>query len=315
MPKVSIIIPTNNRPHLLARTVESAQSAGEDVEVIVVDDASSDETAEVCRTLEGIRYIRLERNQGVAGARNVGILASSTPYIAFLDDDDLRLPGSLDIQVAALAAAPEAGFVCGAMLLADQNRNPTGEIVAPVHSGGDAFWELLELDFPVMPISVVIRKSCFCRVGLLNSRLRGIDDWEIFVRIAEIYPVLVSEQPVAIYRKPTPFSSQGSSAQAMQLSLAARHQLCLLRLPRALAASPARRKETRQRTLNRISDVLIRQALRQLPEGAYSFALANLFTAMRLNPLGVMRPVVFKKAWRTLVSRRNKKSLRSPSPV
>jgi hypothetical protein len=309
MPRVSIIIPTHNRPHLISRAVASARVAGKDVEVIVVDDASVDNTAEVCQTLEGIKYLRLERNQGVAGARNVGILASTASYIAFLDDDDLRLPGSLDIQLEALRANPEAGFVCGAMLMADQNHNPTGEVVAPRHPGGDAFWELLELDFPVMPISVVIRKSCFSRVGLLNSHLCGIDDWDIFVRIAELYAVAVINQPVSIYRKPTPFSAQGSSTKARQLSLAARHQLRLLSLPRALAAPPVRRREARSRTLNRISDVLVRQAAEHLPEGAYRFACANFLTALRVNPFGIARPEAFKKAIRKLASQHARKSI------
>src|SRR6267378_2892682 len=185
MPSVSIIIPTHNRPHLLPRAVASARAAGTDVEIIVVDDASVDETAMVCSRLAGIKYIRLERNQGVAGARNVGILASSSEFIAFLDDDDLRLPGSLDLQTAALAATPEAGFACGSMLIADQNYRLTGEISSAAHLGGDVFWQLLELDFPVMPLSVVIRKDCFLRVGLLNRHLCGIDDWDILVRIAE----------------------------------------------------------------------------------------------------------------------------------
>jgi glycosyltransferase involved in cell wall biosynthesis len=95
MPRVSVIIPTNNRPHMLVRAVQSPERAGSGVEVIVVDDASTDQTAEVCQTLQGIKYVRLEQNQGVAGARNVGILASSSDYVAFLDDDDLRLPGTL----------------------------------------------------------------------------------------------------------------------------------------------------------------------------------------------------------------------------
>src|SRR3712207_6699120 len=112
MPSVSVIIPTHGRPRLLPRAVESARRAGRDVEVIVVDDASTDETAEVCRGLEGVRYVRLERNQGVAGARNVGLLVSTADYVAFLDDDDLRLPGSLDRQRAVLEARPAAGFVC-----------------------------------------------------------------------------------------------------------------------------------------------------------------------------------------------------------
>ena len=102
MASISLIIPTHSRPHLLPRAVESALAAGTDVEVVVVDDASTDDTADVCRSMKGINYIRLAHRQGVAGARNAGVLTSSAEYIAFLDDDDLRLPGSLDRQLAIL---------------------------------------------------------------------------------------------------------------------------------------------------------------------------------------------------------------------
>ena len=130
MVRTSVIIPTHRRPHLLPKAVESARDAGTNIEIIVVDDASLDETATVCRRLEGIRHIRLERNQGVAGARNVGLLNCKGEYVCFLDDDDLRLPGSLDLQARILDDHPEAGFVCGAMIMADQNYRPTGETAA-----------------------------------------------------------------------------------------------------------------------------------------------------------------------------------------
>jgi glycosyltransferase involved in cell wall biosynthesis len=301
MPTASIIIPTHNRPHLLPRAIASAQSAGTDVEVIVVDDASQDETASVCQSIAGIKYIRLDRNQGVAGARNVGILVSSSEYIAFLDDDDLRLPGSLDLQVAALSAAPDAGFICGAMLIADQDYQLTGE-VSLAKASGDVFWELLELDFPVMPLCVVIRKDCFARVGLLNRHLRGIDDWDIFVRIAELYPVLTMNEPVGVYRQPTPTSEQGSSARSAQLYDAVRHQLRLFRLPRVKAAPRYQRRTTRRHTINRVADVLLFNAWRGwqgLPERDFQFVARNILTAVRLNPLRLFRPNVFSKLAKT----------------
>ena len=295
MPKVSIIIPTHSRPELLPRAVESALRAGTDVEVIVVDDASVDSTAEVCRSFGKIKYIRLEHDQGVAGARNVGILASSADFIAFLDDDDLRLPGSLDWQVDALLANKEAGFVCGPMLMADQEGNLTGEVSAPKGHEGDEFWNLLELNFPVMPISAVIRKRCFSSVGLLKNNLHGIDDWDIFVRIAEFYPMLVLDQPVGIYRKPTPFSMQGSSPQAQHLSRVARHQLELLRLPRARAAPADKRREVRRRALSRIVDTLLWNAVQAIRQRAYKFACANVLAALRLNPRRALRPRGYRR--------------------
>jgi glycosyltransferase involved in cell wall biosynthesis len=289
MPKVSVIIPTNNRPHMLVRAVQSAKRAGSSVEVIVVDDGSTDQTAEVCQKLEGIKYVRLEHNQGVAGARNIGILASSSDYVAFLDDDDLRLPGTLDKQVEALMRNKQAGFVCAHMLMADQQGRMTGEVAGPKSSGENAFWELLELDFPVMPISVVIRKECFNNVGLLNANLSGIDDWDVLVRIAELYPVLVLNEPVSIYRKPTPYSGQGSSGQAQHLARALKHQLQLLRLPRVKMAPLAEQKEIRRRTVNRVVDTLLWNAALAIPQGANSFACRNIFTALRLSPSHALR--------------------------
>ena len=303
MPTVSIIIPTRNRPQLLRRAVESARAAGRDIEIIVVDDASADETASVCRELPGIKCIRLERNQGTAGARNVGILASSADFVAFLDDDDLRLPGSLDLQTAKLAATPDAGFVCGSMLLADQNYNLTGEVSAPPPVNGDVFWQLLELDFPVMPLSVVIRKQCFLSVGLLNRRISGIDDWDILVRIAELFPVMTMAEPVGIYRQPAPCSGQGSSVQSGQLARAARHQLQLFALPRVKTLSRSQRQAIRRRTINRVVDTLLWNAWRSLPQKEFGFAAANMMTALRLNPLRVLRPAVFRRMGKTLKDR------------
>jgi glycosyltransferase involved in cell wall biosynthesis len=303
MPSVSVIIPTYNRPHLLPRAVESARAAGTDVEIIVVDDASVDETAAVARNLTGIKYIRLERNQGVAGARNVGILASTAPYVAFLDDDDRRLPGSLAVQAEAMTDHPEIGFACGAMLMADQNYQATGEVILPRHPGGDVFWELLELDFPVMPLCTLIRKECFLRTGLLNRHLRGIDDWDIFVRIAELYSVLIVAQPMGVYRRPTPSSAQGSSAQATQLRRAARHQLQLFRLPRAMAAPSSKRRAVRRRTVNRLADTLLWNAAKLVSAGEYRSVFSNTLAALRMNPLRAARPRAYQQAARLIVGR------------
>lgn len=313
MASVSVIIPTHSRPDFLPRAVDSARQAGSDVEIIVVDDASTDATAEVCKSLAGVKYVRAERNQGVAGARNIGIFVSSSEYIAFLDDDDLRLPGSLDLQLAALQANPAAGLACGAMIMADQDYQPTGEVIRPRHRSGDAFWELLELDFPVMPLCTLIRKECFQRVGLLNRRISSIDDWDIFTRIAELYEVVVIDEPVGIYREPTPFSGQGSSARAAQLGRVARHQFELLRLPRAAAASAARRREARARTINRISENLIWTAARKhLPQGKFVPAYANIAVALQLDPMSFIRPGAYVKLAKNLIGEKRKPNLPKP---
>jgi hypothetical protein len=300
MSKVSLIIPTFNRPHLLPRAVESAQRAGSNVEVIVVDDASSDGTAKVCAALNDIKYVRLDRNQGVAGARNVGLLESSGDFIAFLDDDDLRLPGSLDYQVALLAASPDAGFVGGGVMLADQDCVPTGEVAIPRGKSGDLFWRVLELDLHLIPGSVVVRKQSFFEVGIFSQRLAGIDDWDMWTRIAAVRPVLVDPTPVCIYRVASPGSGQGSSAFGRHLLAAVKHQARLFSLPRAQDALPAQRRAIRRGTKRRIADTLTWRAAEELPRGAVGFATSNFLIALRLSPFSAARPTHLQVLWRSL---------------
>lgn len=315
MTKVSIIIPTFNRPRMLVRAVESARRAGCDVEVIVVDDASRDETASVCAALGGIKYVRLERNQGVAGARNIGLLESAGDYIAFLDDDDQRLPGSLDRQVALLEAAPDAGFVAGAVMMADQGGVPTGEVAVPRAMSGDLFWQVLELNLLLLPASVLVRKESFFEVGIFNRSLAGIDDWDMWTRIAEVRPVIVDEQPVCIYRSATPDSGQGSSALASHLHAAIRHQPRLMSLPRARNAPARWRRATRRNTKRRIADTLSWHAAEELPRGAFRFASSNFFIALRISPLWAARPTHLRVLWRGVVARFRGRHEPPPAPV
>ena len=307
MAKVSVIIPTFNRPHLLPRAVLSAQAAGRDVEVIVVDDASTDETADVCRALNGINYVRLDRNQGVAGARNLGLLESNGDYIAFLDDDDLRLPGSLDHQLALLENAPKAGFVASAVLLANQECVPTGEIAAPRARTGDLFWQALELSLFLLPASVLVRKSCFLEAGLFNRSLAGIDDWDMWTRIAELRLIVIDEQPVSIYRCPTPESGQGSSAFAKHLSAAVKGQKRLLNLPRARNATPQRRRAARKNLKRSIADTLSWRAAEQLPRGCFRYAAANFQAALRISPWWAARPTHFQVLWKSATAQLQKR--------
>ena len=306
MPRVSVIIPTFDRPHLLPRAVESALRAGTDVEVIVVDDASTDSTANVCAQLQGITYIRLDRNQGVAGARNIGILESTADFIAFLDDDDLRLPGSLDHQLSLFESLPEAGFVGGGVLLADQECIPTGETALVHAERGDLFWKILELNVHLIPSSVVVRKSCFQEVGLFNRRLAGIDDWDMWARIAEQRPVLTDPTPVCIYRRPTPSSRQGSSSLAKHMRGACSHQPKLLLLRRAQNATASQRRSVRKMTKRRIADTLSWRAAEELSSGALRFAAANVLTALSLSPAWAVRPTHLRVFWRSLKSKRRR---------
>lgn len=303
MPKVSIIIATSNRARLLPRAVESARRAGSDVEIVVVDDASADETPEVCRSLAGVRYVRVERGQRLGGARNVGILASTGDLLAFLDDDDLRLPGSLDLQAEALEANPDAGLVYGQTVLGDQDCVPTGDIYPDPCPQGDIFWELLERNFIGCP-SAMFRRSCLYRVGLPASDLPGIEDWDLWVRLAELYPVVALGRPVAVYRKATPGSGQFTSdAAAMVRRITAAHRERWMTLPRALAAPPAKRREAARRFSRNMATHLLWEAGRGVRHRELAVARANLLTALRLHPAALAHRATRPASLRFLLSR------------
>jgi glycosyltransferase involved in cell wall biosynthesis len=291
-PQVSVIIATHNRPHLLPHAVRSAQAAGTDVEVIVVDDASTEETARVCSELEGIRYVRAERNQKLGGARNLGILASRAEYISFLDDDDARLPGTLDLQVETLRATPELGFVYGQARLADHNGALTGEIYPDPCPQGDIFWELLARNF-IPCAAPVFRKSCLYRIGLPSDALPGIEDWDLWIRISELYPASAIEQPVVVYRQATPASGQYTSETAEMVALIARaHRERWLKLPRAAAATTKMRRDAHERLSNDMTDILLHHAGRALAGKHFLHARRNILTALRLYPFRVGRKIV-----------------------
>ena len=287
MPEGTVIIATHSRPHMLPRAVESARAAGADIEVVVVDDASTDETAEVCRALEGIRYLRVERNQGVAGARNVGLLSARGEYIAFLDDDDVRLPGSLDLQLAALRAAPEAGLIYGQALYDGQTDRAGHDRYPQTCPRGDVFWKLLASNF--IPCgSAVFRRSCLFAVGLLDHSIAGIDDWDLWVRIAALYPVVALEQPVMIWRKTTPGSDQGSARAVEIVTLSTRQfHRRWLKLPRAAGATARLRRDVSRQFSKNMASHLAFEAARSLAHGHLLRAQHCAFAALRLHSRGL----------------------------
>ena len=209
---------------MLQGAIISAQNAGRDVEVIVVDDASTDATESIYKCLSGIKYLRLEKNVGQACARNVGIANSNAEYLAFLDDDDLRLPGSIDKQVEILSRHEGAGFIYGKVLTAAPDTcNPTGESRPKDCPDGDIFWRLLSGNFIYTP-SVLVRKRSFEAVGMFDPDpgLRGTEDWDAWIRLAASYTVRAIDEPVAIYRDFSPTSGQTSSNRPRMCRASAR---------------------------------------------------------------------------------------------
>jgi glycosyltransferase involved in cell wall biosynthesis len=287
MPEVSVVIPTYNRAAWLPETIASARRAGGDCEIIVVDDASTDETPEICRAMDGIRYIRFEDNSGSSHARNVAIRESSGDLIAFLDDDDLRLPGSLDSQVALLKASPDIGLVYGRAFLGEPRFSlPVGMVVPEDCPAGDLFWPLLEANF-IVTSTVVARKRCLLDVGMFDPSLHMIEDYDLWVRLAERYPLASVPEPVAIYRMRDAASGQKTSDRAAHDRLHKQLHARMLRSPRAAAAPARRRRHVHRRHMNLIYGSLIHDAALALLSGDSGATRNYLLAAVRLRPFHI----------------------------
>ncbi len=200
-PLVSVIIPTYNRSDLLGRAVKSVLSQTfTDLEIVIVDDCSNDQTPVVVKRLKDsdprIRYIRLKENQGGPRARNRGIREARGKYIGLLDDDDQWLPQKLKEQVKRFREGPdELGLLYGGFKIIQPNQPERTKM--PKHRG-DIFKPLLRGCLIGSPTNLV-KRECFDRVGLFDPKLKSCQDWDIWVRIAKEFQGDYLDQVVAIY--------------------------------------------------------------------------------------------------------------------
>jgi glycosyltransferase involved in cell wall biosynthesis len=202
LPSVGVVIPTKDRRSLLAATLGSvlAQRSVE-LEVVVVDDGSSDDTATWVRSLRDprVHVVCHEASRGTAAARNRGLDELTSTFVAFIDDDDLWAPFKLAEQVAALEAAAGAEWSCVGAVGVDQS----GAIIYESHPprSGDVAADLLLKDIIPGGGSGVLGRTAFVRdVGGFDERLRHAEDWEFWIRLALRSPVASVDAPLVGYR-------------------------------------------------------------------------------------------------------------------
>ena len=235
---VSVIIPTHNRARLLPRAARSVlDQTFRELELIVVDDASSDETRQVVAELNDprVRYIRHDQNLGAPAARNTGIEAAKGRYIAFQDSDDEWLPEKLEKQMEVLKAGSDANVVYCSMLLEQAGSTITipGPGITVVQ--GDVLSQLLAGNF-VSTQTLLLRRECLEKVGGFDTRLPRFQDWELVIRLAEAYQFrFVNETLVRAYETPGNISSDDAAgARAMEIILE-KHRPYFNKYPAALA--------------------------------------------------------------------------------
>lgn len=211
---ISVVIPAHNAEPFVADAIESVRAQTLKVrEIILIDNDSSDRTAEVARSL-GITVVE-EKRRGLSIARNAGIRASAHEWIAFLDADDWWATNKIELQWRAILEFPEAALVsCDNYFVRNGKITPLSEEVVsgrwqnmsarlirgrhctliPVAPG-----DMLNRFCPLSP-SALIRRDVFATVGLFDEDLKYNDELECFMRIMARYPLAVVEVPLLYCR-------------------------------------------------------------------------------------------------------------------
>lgn len=199
IPLVSVIIPCYKQAHYLGEAIESvlAQSYSHH-EIIVVDDGSPDNTAEVAAKYPGVRYVR-QKNQGLSGARNTGIRESKGKYLVFLDADDRLVPDALQLGVNCLHVHPKCAFVSGHHRYINGDGSLRNEY-PPEPIDSDHYLALLQRNYIGMHATVMYQRYVFGSVGEFNTTLKSAEDYDLYLRIARQYPIFRHDEMVAEYR-------------------------------------------------------------------------------------------------------------------
>jgi glycosyltransferase involved in cell wall biosynthesis len=195
---VSVVIPSYNYGRFVVEAVESAlNQTHPPLEVIVVDDGSTDDTEQRLTKYDGrIRYLR-QGNRGLSAARNTGIRTANGEWVALLDADDLWHRQKLEIQMGALEDRDDVGLV----------GSPRGNDLTLPLSPAAPVTTLTTRDFVLStrmgPSSALLRKRCFDTVGYFDESLKSIEDRDMWLRMSAKFSCLLVESPCWWYREHT----------------------------------------------------------------------------------------------------------------
>jgi glycosyltransferase involved in cell wall biosynthesis len=197
-PLVSVVIPCYNSARYLRESIESALAQSYPrIEIIVVDDGSTDETTRIARSY-GVRYI-YQANRGISAARNTGILHSRGEYVLFLDHDDRLLPRAVETGVRLLEEHRECALAVGEHRYIGADGKAIG--YSNKHAaGGDHYLMLLEHNFIETPCSALHRRSDLALTGGFDETLHGAEDHEFYLRTARQSTWVAHDAAVAEYR-------------------------------------------------------------------------------------------------------------------
>ena len=297
-PLVSTIIPTHNRADLLPYAIESVL-AQESIaqEVIVVDDSSTDDTAAVAARYP-VCYLRVQCGKP-SGTRNAGIREAQGKYLAFLDDDDVRLPGALAALLAPLEADPALGYSYGQTEPVSMDLTPLLPPYPPLPlASGHPVGEFLETIFSLD--AVLIRRTALDAVGLLDESLYGAEDVDLALRLARRAPCAAVPQPLAQARFHPSYSNTVAriwERREDQARVTAHH----LGIRDAHRPGLLRRQRLLRKTAGWYVHLFLTRAQEAAARGDRAEARAALHYAWKTSPLHAAKSHVFRHLWKDLL--------------
>ena len=216
-PLVSVIVPCYNQGRFLSAAIGSAVSRDFPVEIVVVDDGSTDDTAAIAATFSQVRAVR-QPNRGLSAARNRGLAESTGQFVIFLDADDRLLPGAIDTGARALLTHPDCAMAYGrcVMIGPDGETWPTPEPPA-VRSGHHV--ALLRTNIIWMPAMAIFRREPVVAAGGFTTGVDGSADYDLYLRISREHPIHDHGQLVAAYRRHSA-SMSGNAGRMLRDTLA-----------------------------------------------------------------------------------------------
>ena len=279
-----MIIPVYNGAKYLAEAIDSVRGQTfTDHSILVIDDGSTDGSAEIAEGFPGVRVIR-QANAGVSAARNRALGETQSEYVVLLDSDDRLLPRALEIGVTLLDATPELGFVFGFHEPIDSTGRPSENRRAPLERAD--FLTLLAGEGLVPPASAMFRREVFERVGAFDTTLEIAEDHELYLRTALEFPIHCHNQIVVQYR----MHGGNVSTQSATRTLAGVLRAMKLRLPaiRGNAEREAAYAAGRKHWIGLFGPGLSYDFVKNVKAGKLGLAATSLAMLLTLYPRGVV---------------------------
>lgn len=233
MPRVSIVMPTRNRRRLIRRALASvAAQTYRDYELLIIDDASTDETERTIRDVvptlgipnSRFHYVRVKDRRGASAARNLGIRLARGEYLAFLDSDDVWHPAKLDSQLGALGSSSKPSLICCGRYRVDSDlavlrkQTPPSSAAAEIRAGNG-----------IGPLSsVVVSADPVRHIGGFDEALPAAQDWDLYIRVLPFAQFVCVPEPLLLYVDGHGEQITGDARSRLRghLALARRHRLC-----------------------------------------------------------------------------------------